>query len=45
MARIICAISGVTFTTSFFEEPTLAIPHTAGYFHPIFAASYSQLHS
>lgn len=42
MAKITCAISGLKFTTSAFD--TLSIPHTSGYYHPIFAASYTQLH-
>lgn len=43
MTRVTCAISGIRFECSYFE--TLAIPHTEGYFHPIFAAPYKQLHS
>lgn len=42
MTRVTCAISGIRFECSYFE--TLAIPHTEGYFHPIFAAPYKQLH-
>ena len=41
MANITCAISGVIFTTSFLEG--ISLPHTAGYFHPIFALSQKQL--
>lgn len=42
MARITCAISGIRFNTSFLDD--LSIPHTAGYFHPVFALTYSSLH-
>jgi len=42
MARITCAISGIRFDCSFIEE--VSIPHTAGYFHPIFALPYVSLH-
>ncbi len=40
--RITCAISGIKFDTSFLESTSIS--HTAGYFHPIFAVSYTQLH-
>jgi hypothetical protein len=43
MARITCAISGIRFSTSHLES--LSIPATAGYYHPVFALTYSQLHS
>lgn len=42
MARITCAISGIRFQCSYLDD--LNIPHTQGYFHPIFACSYTQLH-
>lgn len=42
MSRITCAISGIKFNCDYFEH--LAIPHTEGYFHPIFAAPYKVLH-
>lgn len=42
MARITCAISGIRFNCSYLEGIT--IPHTEGYFHPIFALPYTQLH-
>lgn len=42
MARITCAISGIRFDTSFLEG--VSIPHTEGYFHPIFALPYRSLH-
>ena len=42
MAYITCAISGIKFHTDFF--PKLAIPHTEGYYHPIFVAPYESLH-
>ena len=41
MATITCAISSISFKVDYLS--TLSIPHTAGYFHPIFAASHSQL--
>lgn len=41
-SRINCAISGLSFSVEHFQ---IAIPHTQGYFHPIFAATYSQLYS
>lgn len=42
MARVTCAISGIRFICSYFEE--LSIPHTEGFIHPIFATSHKQLH-
>jgi len=42
MARITCAISGIRFNCSYLED--ISIPHTEGYFHPIFALPYTQLH-
>jgi len=42
MANIACAISGIKFTCSHLEDTY--IPHTAGYFHPIFAIPYKSLH-
>ncbi len=42
MARVTCAISGLRFSTEYLEG--VSIPHTQGYFHPIFACSYKQLH-
>ena len=43
MARITCAISGIKFDCSFLADSTLAAQ--AGYYHPIFAFSYHNLHS
>lgn len=43
MSAITCAISGVTIELPIFSK--LVIPHTAGYIHPIFAASNKQLES
>ena len=42
MATVTCAISGVTFKSDYLSD--LVLPHTAGYFHPIFAADHKQLH-
>lgn len=42
MARVTCAISGLRFSTDYFESLSLA--HTAGFIHPIFAANHKQLH-
>ncbi len=42
MARVMCAISGMSFTTEHLTSVT--IPHTAGYFHPIFACTQKQLY-
>lgn len=42
MAKVTCAISGIRFACSYMED--LDLPHTAGMIHPIFAASYKQLH-
>lgn len=42
MTRVTCAISGIRFECSYFSN--LNIPHTEGYFHPIFAAPYKHLH-
>jgi len=42
MSRVTCAISGLRFSTEYLEH--ISIPHTQGYFHPIFACSYKQLH-
>ena len=41
MTALTCAISGIQFKTD--HLTALSIPHTAGYFHPIFAASHAQL--
>jgi len=41
--KVQCAISGVTFNCSYLGGTY--IPASAGYFHPIFAANYTQLHS
>lgn len=41
MARVTCAISGLPFSTDYLEG--LSIPHTLGYFHPIFAVEYKHL--
>lgn len=43
MSTITCAISGIAFKTEYMGE--LTIPHTAGYFHPVFACSHKQLHA
>ena len=43
MANITCAISGVKFEVSFLDS--LTIPHTIGYYHPIFAAPQKALYS
>jgi len=42
MANIRCAISGIRFTCSFLDD--ISIPHTQGYYHPVFAVSYTNLH-
>lgn len=42
-AKVTCAISGITFHVS--HVGRLHIPVSTGYFHPIFAASYTDLHS
>lgn len=42
MTQVTCAISGMKFKVDYFNN--LAIPHTEGYFHPIFAAPYIVLH-
>ncbi len=42
MSQITCAISGIKFRCEFCTS--LAIPHTEGYYHPIFVAPYSTLH-
>jgi hypothetical protein len=44
MAKVTCAISGVTFNTDFFESPVLNVRFQEGYFHPIFAAKYADLY-
>ena len=43
MSNITCAISGIKFTCSGLDN--ISIPHTAGYFHPVFALEHKQLHS
>lgn len=48
MAKITCAISGITFSVDQFSTGkgvSLHIAHTEGYFHPIFAADHRDLHS
>lgn len=40
--RATCAISGIRFDSSFLDNITL--PHTAGYFHPVFALPNEQLY-
>lgn len=40
--RITCAISGIRFDTSYLEG--ISISHTEGYFHPVFALPYRNLH-
>lgn len=40
--RITCAISGLRFDTSYLEG--ISIEHTEGYFHPVFALPYRNLH-
>lgn len=42
MSHITCAVSGLQFKTD--HIPSLYIPHTAGYFHPVFACDHKQLH-
>ena len=42
-AKVTCAISGITFEVS--HVGRLYIPASTGYFHPIFAASYTDLYS
>ena len=42
MAKVTCAISGLTFTVPYLE--CIVIPHTCGYMHPIFAAPYKHLY-
>lgn len=42
MSRITCAISGIRFNTSFLDS--ISIPHTVGYFHPIFAVEHKTLY-
>lgn len=50
MANITCAISGLTFQITGFtgrdkhSYSYLSIPHTTGYYHPIFTASYGELY-
>lgn len=39
MTTITCAISGLTFGASYLENTGIHIPISAGYFHPIFAAT------
>jgi len=43
MANITCAISGIRFSCSGLDS--ISIPHTAGYFHPVFALEHKELHS
>lgn len=41
-----CAISGIVFKTDFSPDiPNIHIPHTTGYYHPIFTLDYLQLHT
>lgn len=42
MATVTCAISGMRFECSYLDGAH--IPHTAGYFHPIFALNHKQLY-
>lgn len=42
MAKVTCAISGLPFTTAYFES--LVIPHTEGYIHPVFVLEPKVLH-
>lgn len=42
MSRITCSISGLKFTTSYFDS--LSLPHTEGYIHPIFAVERQSLY-
>ncbi len=44
MTKVTCAISGIQFSCEHFQNPPLAIAHSLGYFHPIFAASYGDLY-
>jgi len=41
MARITCAISGLTFSC---EHISMSLAHTQGYYHPIFALPYKDLY-
>lgn len=43
MAKITCAISGLSFTCSYLKDSYIS--RLAGYYHPIFAMSYTDLHS
>jgi hypothetical protein len=42
MARITCAISGIRFDVSYLES--VSIPHTVGYYHPVFTLSQRNLY-
>lgn len=42
MAKATCAISGIKFEVAMLRD--LDIPHTAGYYHPIFRATHKQLY-
>jgi hypothetical protein len=42
MASITCAISGIRFQTSYMDG--VSLPHTIGYFHPIFAVPQRTLY-
>jgi hypothetical protein len=43
MAKVTCAISGITYTTTYLD--TLRVPHTEGMVHPIFAMPRSTLYT
>ena len=47
MAIVTCAISGIKFQVSYFStnDSNTYIPHTEGYYHPIFAAPHKTLYS
>jgi len=45
MLNLTCAISGLNISMVGFGNSSVAIPHTAGYYHPIFAASYKTIYS
>ena len=42
MAKITCAISGISFTCTFLKDTSIS--ELAGYYHPIFALDYTTLH-
>lgn len=42
MSRVTCAISGINFHCTYMDS--INLPHTRGYFHPIFALPYTSLY-